>query len=85
MHDQVWTCLWHRKPLSCINSGPKCISEPSPDANPEKLNIKLSFEDDDYHILQNEDTSFGDDEITFKKVSVYKCSIVYVVSVSEKE
>ena len=26
------------------------------------LFTKLSFEDDDYHILQNEDTSFGDDD-----------------------
>ena len=57
----------HRKPLSCINSGPNYVSESTSDDSPQKLNIKLRF-DDDYLLSQSDDTSFVDDEITFKKV-----------------
>jgi len=57
----------NRKPLSCINSSHNCISEITSDDSPIKVNIKLSF-DDDCLLSQNEDTSFTDDEITFKKV-----------------
>ncbi|XP_065884606.1 uncharacterized protein [Dysidea avara] len=55
-----------RKPLSCINSGPNYVSESTSDDSPQKLNIKLRF-DDDYLLSQSDDTSFVDDEITFKK------------------